>query len=207
MSVKDNVADFVPEPLVGLNVTPTVVVLPGESVIGNGEAVNENSPEFVPDSPKFVMDRLAVPLFVMVTRSDDVVLTATSPKLRLFADTLKPGATPEPFKGTDCGLCGPLYVISSEATFLPRVAGANPTGNATLPCGATFSEPLGGVKVNSDAFAPFKATLEMVSVVLPVLVTTTEIDALVVFTSCDRKSIAGGEMLMPWSVPTPAIAT
>jgi hypothetical protein len=66
--------------------------------------------------------------------------------------------------------------------------------------------PLGGVKLKSPAFVPLRATLEITREELPVLLTTTAIAGLVVFTSCVRKSIAMGEMLIPCSVPTPARA-
>ena len=90
---------------------------------------------------------------------------------------------------------------------MPRLAGAKAIEKATLPCGATFTEPLGGVKTKSLAFAPFTATVVIVSAVVLVLLTTTEIAGLVVFTICVRKSMVAGEMLMPCNVPTPARAT
>ena len=76
MSVIDSIVVRLPV-AVGVNVTFTVVLLPGVTVIGSVPAVKAKSPAFAPVSARFVITRLPVPeLLTLIGVGALLVLTS-----------------------------------------------------------------------------------------------------------------------------------
>ena len=182
MSVIVSVAPRLPT-AVGVNVTFTVVLLPGVTVIVGVPAVKAKSPAFAPVSARAVIDKFAVPVFVSVIAvAALVVLTGWLPKLPLAGVIPMPGAVPVPVSVTLCGLPLALSVIDSEAVRLPVAVGVNVTFTVVLLPGVTVIVGVPAVKAKSPAFAPVSAKAVIDKFAVPVLVSVIAVAALVVLT-------------------------
>lgn len=125
------------------------------------------------------MLKAAVPLLVSVTVwAALVVPTSWLPKLRLVAERLTAGATPVPLKLITWGLPAASSVTLIWPVRVPVEVGAKVTLNAQLAPAATV-EP----QVFVSEKSPLMATLEIVSVDVPVFVRDKVWAALVVPTS------------------------
>ena len=142
----------------GVNVTFTVVVLPGVTVIVGVPAVKAKSPAFAPVSARAVIDKFAVPVFVSVIAVPELaVLTSWLPKLTLAGLIPMPGAVPVPVSTTVCGLPLALSVIVSEdrtAARSPRREGHIHRRIARIAASRHRIGNAAAVKAKSAAFCP-----------------------------------------------------
>ena len=179
---------------VGLNVTLMVQLVVGCSAAATQLSLSAKLPLAVM-LENVIAD---VPSFVAVMLSGaDVVPTATLPKSRLDADSVKVEAVP--VKLITCGLFGAESVIVMVALLTPGVVGLNVAMIVHVAPG--FSEE-GAMQVEeaeikkAPGFAPPSVMLEIVSGLSP-FVNVTVIGALVVFKLCAENVSADGLSWMP----------
>jgi hypothetical protein len=136
------------------------------------------SPGFVPATAIEEIVRATLPLLVSVTGCEALgVPTAWLLKVKLLAETPATGAVPVPVRLTVCGLPLALSVIVRVPVRVPVAVGVKVTLIVQEPVAAT---PLAHVLVSEKS--PLAATLAMVSVAVPVLLSVTGCGALVVAT-------------------------
>jgi hypothetical protein len=196
-------AERVPEP-VGVNVTCTVVLLLGATVIGTVLVFAWNSEACVPEMPTLEITRSAVPEFWMSTGMGAlVVLGSVLLNSRAKVRGLICGAVPVPVKLKECGLPLALSVMVRVALRAPSPDGVKVTLTVTLPPAGTLMGNVDGLMLNSVALAPDKVALDTVSVPLPVLVTVT-VSVFDVFTGwLPKLTDAGVELKLGAVVPVP----
>ena len=133
-----------------------------------------------------VMPSAALPVLVSVTDCDPlVVFNVWLANVRLEPDRLTVGAAtvvPVPLSVKECGLPAALSVMVTAADRAPVAVGLNVTLIVQLPLFAATELPQVLVCAKSPLFAPVTAMLVMPSAALPVLVSVTDCDPLVVFT-------------------------
>jgi len=207
LSVIDNEAARLPT-AVGVKVRFTVVLLPAVTLIGNEPAANVKSPAFAPVIPRPVIDKLAVPVLVIVTGVTALVaFTSCLPKLTVAGLIPTPGAMPVPDRVTVCGLPLALSAIVSEAVRLPVAVGVKVTFTVMLLPGVTVIGNEPAAKAKSPAFAPVIARLEVVRLAVPVLAMMMGVTALLVFTSWLPKLTATGLTPKTGAMPVPLRGT
>jgi len=147
--------------------------------------VSAKSPLFAPVTPMLVMVSAALPVLVTVTDWDPLVVFKVWPaNVRLDADKLTVGAgmvVPVPLSVKECGLPAALSVMVTEAARAPVAVGVNVTLIVQFPLFAATELPQLFVCAKSPLFAPVTPMLVMLRAALPVLVSVTDWDPLVVF--------------------------
>ena len=160
-----------------LQFAPTAKLVPQLFAKTNDEAS-------APVTAMLVMDNAAVPVLVMVTYWDALEEpTATDPKERLVADrvTGAAGATPAPESAMLCGEPIALSVMTILAVSAPATVGPKCPWMVQLAPTARLVPQL-FANTNEEASVPVTAMLVMDNAPVPLLVTTTVCDALMVFT-------------------------
>jgi hypothetical protein len=155
---------------------------------------NAKEDAFVPVTAMLEMVRVAPPVFVRVTDCEALeVPTGSLPKVKLVADSDTAGAAmPVPLNATECGDPLALSVMETAAVSAPAAVGAKcPWIVQFAPAARLVPQLL--PNANEDAFVPVTATLEMVSVPLPMFVRVIDCDALVAPTTVDGKVSEVGE--------------
>jgi hypothetical protein len=172
----------------GVKVALIVQLAPAASVLGlSGHwLVGVKSPGLVPVMVTLVMVSGAVPLLVTVTDCDAlVVLIVCVPKLRAVVLRVTAGAIPVPLRATVCGLPLALSAIDKVALRFPDALGVKVALIVQLALAASVlglsGHWLAGVK--SPGLVPVRETLVMVRSAVPLLVSVTDCDALVVLIS------------------------
>lgn len=95
-----------------------------------------------------------------------------APNVRVEAESETTGATPVPLSEITCGLFEALSVNVKVALAAPIAEGVKVTETAQVALAARLAPAqVSEATANSEAFAPPRTTLEMVSAILPVLVT------------------------------------
>jgi hypothetical protein len=169
--VIDSVADLLPV-VVGENVTVSVHVSPAATL--PEQPVTLKSAASVPVIAKLDTFRGAVPVFVTVIVPVLVLLMLTDPILRLLLLKLIAGASPVDDRAIVVAPLIELYALFvsvNVADLLPDVAGVKDTDSTQDVFAA---KPLVQPDtLNSDAFVPVIAKLDIVSAAVPVFVTVT----------------------------------
>ena len=130
------------------------------------------------------------PVFLKVATCGVLVApVAQEPNARLDGVRLTPGAgaAPVPVRLTDSGLLSPLSVICTAALLVPAAEGVNVTLMVQLAPIASVLGLRGQVLpwAKSDAFAPCSVISVIASAAVPILLTVTVFDALVVPVVCE----------------------
>ena len=168
--------------------------------------VNAKSPGFAPPMAIPAMLSDVVPLLVTVT-----LLAALVVPIRRVAKVSDTGETvtaeiPVPVRATVWGLPAALSATASTADLAPRANGVNRTLTVQLEPAARLV-PHVVVREKSPALAPASEIEAIVRTALPVLLTVTELAALVVPTRRLANVIAVGESVTVGATPVPVRAT
>jgi len=160
---------------VGVNFTVVAQLAPAASVVV--QVVVSVKP--VPARVCEVIDKAAVPVFVMVTVWLEELPTVTLPKLIevVLSVTTGAGATPVPVSETVCGepvTLSPTVIVADRE---PATAGVNVTAMVHVPLIATLPEQA-VVSVKSPELVPVTLTEVMVRTAVPVFLTVTVCAAL-----------------------------
>ena len=194
--------------LVGLKVTPTNVLVPGVSVMGNcAELDTVNSEAFTPEVAIAEITRFAVPVFCTETEIWVLaVLVGCVLKFRLVGVKLMFGATALPDNATDAVPGPTLLVMTNVATLLPPVVGLKVTLIVVLPCGAMIIGDVSAGTEKSDASVPVISSFVISRLAFPGLLTV--IGSIVgVFAGRLPNPSDPGDKLIAGSAPVPLSAT
>lgn len=162
------------------------------------------SPAFAPVSEIPATVSTEPPLFVSVMVWAALVEPIPCDEnVRLAGASVTAATTPLPVKATVCGLPAALSVMDADAERAPVVDGSKVTLIVQNAPEAT-GEPQVFVWLKSEAFAPVRLTLLMLSGTPPVFVTVMFCPVLVVPTACDPKEIPPeGARLTAGTAPAP----
>ena len=142
--------------------------MPGVTIIVTAGALRLKSDEFVPERASAVIDKFALPVFIIVTGVAALLLpTGTEPNDTLAGFKLTQGPMPVPDNGTDCGLLLALSVMISVAERAPGAAGVKVTLTMVLPLGATVIGSVPEVMAKSPEFVPVIVKAEIVRFPVP----------------------------------------
>lgn len=171
----------------GENVTLIVQFAPAANVLGlaGHVLVWAKSPALVPLITTLVMVSAAVPLLVSVTVCGElVVVSCWSPKLTLVGFRVTAGAwtTPVPLSATLCGLPAALSLTEMLALRDPVAEGVKVTLIVQFAPAVSVLGLMGQVFdwAKSSAFVPVTVMLVMINAAVPLLVSVTDLAALVV---------------------------
>jgi len=154
-----------------------------------------------------LMFRVAVPVLLSVTGWDPLVVpTRCPPKSKLPGVRLTRGWVPFPDRATVCGLFGASSVMVIAPVRFPAALGLKVTLRVQLAPAATLA-PQVPVQAKSLRSAPVMEILARCRVAVPVLLSVTGWDALLVPTRCSPKSKLSGVRLTRGWVPFPDSAT
>jgi hypothetical protein len=196
-------ADFAPA-LAGVN-TMLMLQFAPTARLAPQLFVRLNSAEFAPARVMLEIVSAAVPVLVSVIISAglEVLITCglnvTAVRERETSGT----PIPVPVIGTECGLPAASVAMLTDADFAPTLVGVNTTLIVQFAPAARLAPQL-FVKLNSAAFAPASAMLEIVSAAVPVLVSVIICGGLGMLINCGGNvtPAGGGEMIgMPTPVP------
>jgi hypothetical protein len=202
LSANERLPEFVPT-AVGVKVTATVQdpeaatgleveqVVPG-AAMANGPVV-----------PIAVKVRLALPVFVTVTVCDELVVPTGSDGKVGGAGRLTTGPVPVPVKVTVCGLLPALSANERLPEFVPTAVGVKVSDTVQEPDAATGLEVEQVVPEAAMANGPDTPIAVNVRLALPVFVSVTVCDGLVVPTGSDGK-VGGAGRLTIGPLPVPA---
>src|SRR3989475_117990 len=178
------------------------------------EPATAKSPGFEPARAMLVMLRVAVPLLVRVTRSEERRVGKEC-RSRWSPDHYKKkdGTIPVPASDTDCGLPGASSVMVTVAVRAPVAVGVNVTVKAKLDGAGTGPLARGHgatpepATAKSPGFEPARAMLVMLRVAVPLLVRVTVCSGLVVLRRWSPKPRLVGAMVTAGAMPIPASDT
>src|SRR5690349_1688237 len=195
LSVKVSVAERKPE-AVGVNLIGSLVLVPGAMVIGVA-AKTVKSVAFAPANPITEITRLPVPEFeITICVGLLVVLTSCAANVIWPGEMPIAGARPIPESASEWGLPPALSVSVKVALRGPGLAGVNTMVNVVLAPGVTVSGNVDGEKEKSLAFVPVTAAAEITRFALPVFVTVTTPELLLVLTSWLPNEMDPGETVI-----------
>jgi len=170
------------------------------------ELANTNEDELAPVTAMLVIDKAAVPLFVMVTYCEALEApTLTEPNERLVLDSVTDEARPVPLNAMDCGEPTALSVMVMAAFNAPTAVGAKWPWIVQFAPAARLV-PHEFAKTNEDALVPVTAMLVIDKAAAPVLVIVTvcePLDAPTVTELNDRlvaDRVTGGVTPVPLNV-------
>jgi len=155
------------------------------------------------------MFRAALPVLVSVTVCDPlVVFNVWLANVKLEVDKLTTGAgalAPVPLRVKECGLPAALSEMVTAAVREPAAVGVNVTVKVQLPLLAATELPQLFNSVKSPMFAPVTLIPVMLSAAVPMLVSVTDCEPLVVFTcwlgnvklEADKLTAGAGEPEVP----------
>jgi len=163
----------------------------------------------VPESAILLIVRSAVPVLVITTGVWLLEVPANwFGNDRLLGAALKAGAIAVPESAIECGLPVALSTTPIAADLLPGDFGVKATLNVTLLPGAMDGGMVPVVSVKSAAFVPDNVVAEICRFAVPLLVITTGVLPLLVFTSCEFANVTlAGDGLKPGAMPVPVSAT
>ena len=168
----------------------TVQAAPTASVVPQ-ELAKTNCDAFVPVTAMLVMVSVAAPVLVMVTVCEPLMVpTVTLLKDRLAGDSVTgvAAATPLPVNAMVCGDVVALSVMVTLAVIAPTIVGWKwPWMVHVAPTARVAPQLL--AMANCEAFVPVTAMLVKVSAAVPVLVKTTDCDALQVPVVAEPKAM------------------
>ena len=164
----------------GVNVTATVVLASGATVIGSVDAGMVKSAELGPLIARAEITRFAVPeLLIVMVEGLLLVPLSCEPKLTALGLRLIAGATPVPLTPTVCGLPAALSLMFNVADRAPAAAGVKVIAIKAFEPGLIVTGAA-GVAANSPAFAPVNVSDEITRSAVPGFVTVTDCAALLV---------------------------
>ena len=202
LSLKERLPDAVPA-AVGVNVTATVQDPDALTELEVEHVVPDATVAKGPTTLIAVKVRLALPVLVSVTVCEGLVVPTGSDGKVGGADKLTTGPVPVPLKLAVCRLPLALSVKLSEALRLPVTDGVNVTLTVQVLLGVIVAPvQVSALLAKSLAFVPLIVTVEMVRLALPVLVSVTVCDGLVVPTGSDGKT-GDADKLTAGAVPVP----
>lgn len=181
---------------VGVNTTWKVVFCPAPSVTGVVTPLKVNP---VPVTPICEIVTLLPPVFVTVSRSDELFPTVTVPKLRVVGlEARSPAVTPVPESGIFSEGFDALDVTTTLPLPLPAVVGVNTTWKVVFCPAPNVTGVVTPLKVNP---VPLAAICEIVTVVPPVFVTVSRSDELLPTVTLPKLRLEGFEVRTPTETP------
>jgi hypothetical protein len=201
LSVNERLPDATP-PAVGVKVTATVQEPDAATGLDVEQVVPEAAIANGPETPIALKVRLALPVFVSVTVCAGLVVPTVSEGKVGGAGKLTTGPVPVPLKLTVCGLLPALSVNERLPEFVPTAVGVKVTVTAHEPDAATGLEVEQVVPEAAIAKGPVVPVAVNVRLALPVFVSVTVCDGLVVPTGSDGKVGGAGKPTMG-PVPVP----
>jgi len=186
---------------VGVKTTWKLVLCPAPSVTGLVTPLRLNP---VPLTATCEIVTLVPPVFVTVSRSDELLPTVTVPKLRLVGfDVSRPGETPVAVRGISSAGFDALDMTVTLPVAAPAEVGVNRTLKLVLCPAPTVIGVVTPLKLNP---VPLMATPEIVTLVPPVFVRVSESDESLPTVIFPNPRLVGLEVRPPGAAPLPDTA-